>query len=737
MFNINTIKPFLSIGLLSSISSFAFAADIPSDKNQSGPVLEEVIVTAQKRTESLQDVPLAITAISGQSMRERGIDGLEGLQFAIPNFNLGQQLGVARISLRGVGLENLSAGAEGSIAFYSDGIFYSRPAAALSGLYDIERVEVLRGPQGTLYGRNATGGAINVITAKPTEEFEGYANLSYGNYNAINFEGAVGGALIKDTLRARLSARTQDRDGYGTNIISGADIDNSHTRSVRFQLEALPSEDLSLLLRANYHKEDDNNYGYHFINQFADENGVETPALGLLLGGQKAVDPRDIASDLEPKNDREIWSAGLEINYDFGWGHFKSLTAYLSTEYLTRSDLDSTSFPLAPITQFENAQQFSQELQLSGEINHFTWLAGLYYFEEDIDGGIDIPINDILFGGTGTMMEGFFGGGSIDTQASAAFGQVNYQINETWALSVGLRYSDEKKSAIDQFRFDVFTPEVPGAPVIPLVELTPSVSFNSITPRYALEYTPADNLLFFASVSKGFKAGGINLGGVQKPYQPEKVWSYEAGVKADLLGNRLRANLTGFYYDYTDLQVGRVKNNILVLENAADATIKGLEIELFALPVEGLQLEMVFSYLDARLDKFITGDQARPALGDIDLSGNTVSQAPKFTVNAAAQYRWFLDAVSVTLRGEIFWVDNIYFTPFNLKSAAQPAHSRQNIFLTVEDSNKKWFVQAYIKNIDGGNDIANSFVSTNLVGNVVNGFYEEPRTYGIKIGHRF
>ncbi|BBB11111.1 TonB-dependent receptor [Sphingopyxis sp. FD7] len=227
------------------------AVSTPAAQDQ-GAGLQDIIVTAQKRSESVQKIPLAVTALSGNDLAKAGINSIEGLQAAVPNLNLGQQLGVARISLRGIGLDNLSTGAEGSIAFHLNSAFISRGAAALSAFYDVDRVEVLRGPQGTLYGRNATGGSINLITRQPTDTFSGYGDVTVGNYGRLAFDGAVSGPIVSDKVLARIAFSTDDRNGYGRNITTGTRIDDTNARSIRGTLKLLPADDLTITLIADY-----------------------------------------------------------------------------------------------------------------------------------------------------------------------------------------------------------------------------------------------------------------------------------------------------------------------------------------------------------------------------------------------------------------------------------------------------------------------------------------------------
>jgi iron complex outermembrane receptor protein len=712
------------------------------------PVLDEIIVTARKRDENLARIGQAVSALTGDQLRDRGIGDLEALQLQIPNFTMGQQLGSARISLRGVGLDNISASADGSIAFHGDGVFYARPAAALGTFFDVERVEVLRGPQGTLYGRNATGGSVNVISRKPTRELSGYVTATAGNYDKYGFEGALGGPLVEDTVLGRLAVRSVDRGGFGRNIVTGNEIDDSTTRAVRGQLELIPSPDLEILLRGEYFEANDHAYGYHFINPYSDDNGFSIRPVGAEFGGVFSDHARDVANDVDSQNDRDIVTLSAVVGADLGPARLTSITGYQETTYLTQSDLDVSSAAIAPLYQSEDARQFSQELQLVRDGDSWNWLLGAYYFEERIDAYFDVPFRTDVLGVTPTFMaEGYYSGGRIDTRAYALFGELSRAFTDHLRLTLGARYSYEEKQGQDRTRFDLATPDTPDpGRVEPPILATPSDYFSAFTPRILLEHQ-TDDLLVYASAARGFKSGGINLGGLQAVVRPEMVTAYELGLKAGTADRRWRANLSCFYYDYSDLQVGLVRSNVLVLENAATASIYGLEAEITAAPTEYLRFDLIASYLHAEYEDFITQDQARPGRGNtidpstaqpaFQLAGNQLSQAPEFSVNAGTEYQWTTALGDFSLRGEIFWVDDIYFTAFNLSASMQAAHSRQNVFFNWLAPDRHWSGQIFVRNIDDGDDLSHVFVTSTLVGSPVIGSYQEPRTFGIRLTYEY
>ncbi|WP_176598755.1 TonB-dependent receptor [Sphingobium sp. 15-1] len=714
------------------------------------PEMGEIIVTAQKRAESAQNVPIAISAVSGEALAKSGISGLEGLQTSVPNLSIGQTTGTARIALRGVGSENLGTGAEGSIAFHVNGVFIARTAAALSSFYDIDRIEVLRGPQGTLYGRNATSGAINVITRRPTRAPEGYVNFTYGNYDSLKVEGAVSGPIVEDRILARFAFLSDNHDGYGRNIVTGKDIDNARRISARGAVEFLPTDRLSLLVTADYHHENDRNYAYHFFDSVGqDAAGNPITPTGILAGGITAPDRRDIASERNPKNVRNFWGVSAELSWDLDFGQVRSLTAYRRTKYLTETDLDQTSVAIAsPLIQSEDSRQFSQELQVSGNTDRLNWLLGVYYFHEKDVASVGGPFSTVTVGGPlpGYLAQGIEATGPLFTDAAAAFGQLTYEVLPDLRVTLGARYSWEQKKVDNVIQLDFVRPYDPSNPIIPALIQQDSQTFKAFTPRVSVDYKLDPNTLLYASFSKGFKSGNFNLGLVQPALKPEKITAYEAGVKTTLGNGLLRFNLAGFYYDYTDLQVGKVIGTFLGLENAATASIYGIEIESRLRPARNLEFDANFSWLHARFDDYISIDPARPG-GDgvttdggvpaFNLKGNRLSQAPDFTASGGAQYRLDIGDYALTLRGELSWTDRIYFSPFNQLEVSQGPKTKGNAFITFAAADDRWSLTAFAKNIGGRRYIQNAYVNSGLVGFTVTGGLEEPRLYGMTARFKF
>ena len=292
-----------------SVSHAISAAEVTPDP--APPLIAEVIVTAEKRQASLQETPIAIEVVSGDALKERMITNIEGLAATLPNVQFGANNGQARVSLRSLGTDVVGQGNEGRIAFHQDGVYLGHPEAQMLGYYDIERVEVLYGPQGTLYGRNATGGAVNVITRAPTEDFNGYLHGEFGNYEAMRFEGAVGGRILPG-VDGRLAFMTNDHEGYGRNLFNGKDVEDSHTKSIRGKLKFDLGADAELTVRADYMDEKDHAFGYHVLGQAGLTPGVP-PLKGLLYGGTTTSEGWDVAHNSGPDNRRSFGGATADL----------------------------------------------------------------------------------------------------------------------------------------------------------------------------------------------------------------------------------------------------------------------------------------------------------------------------------------------------------------------------------------------------------------------------------------
>ena len=721
----------VSLGIAGSALAQAQDNQAGAAATESSGGIDEIVVTAQRRSENIQTVPIAISALEGDALEARGLTNLQDLSSAVPSVNIQNRRAGGVVTIRGIGFEVATAGADPAVAVHNDGVYVARPAGALANFYDVDRIEIARGPQGTLYGRNATGGAINIITRKPTSETEGYLNLSYGNYDAVTAEGAVGGALGSDKVSGRVSFKYDDHAGYGENRFRGIDINDWNSYAFRAQLILQATENLSILLSGDYFRQDDNAFTPTFGGTAAP--CVLTPPgrrCGTAYGGIGLIDDQDVTYDYDTINKREFWGGSVTVDWDAGPFTVRSISAYRKTAYTWQADGEQTTFDIGFIGRQEDASQFSEELQLIGETGSVQWLLGGFYFTEDNDalGYADIPVPDFR-----TLIIRQFG--NLETDAWAAFGQATWRFSERAALTVGGRYSSEDKSIVAESSQQL-------ANVIPPPRATRTTTWSKFTPKATLDFNLADDKLVYLSAQQGFKSGGYAAGALTPPFNPEEVWSYELGLKATWLDGRLRTNFAAFHYEYKDLQVGFVQNVpggavITVVTNAAKAKNDGFEAEIIAKPTDALTLELNASFMDAVFDEYLTVDPNRPTLGNLDLSGNNLAQAPDLTAFVAAQYEWPAFNGEMSLRGEYSYTSEVFFDAYNRKGLmSQDAYGLVNAYLNY-DSGGAWSVSAYARNVSDENYRVGSAIAGAIWGSNILSIPGTPRTYGVRMSYSF
>ena len=731
------------------------AADPAATAEAEPQGLADIVVTAERRSTNLQRTALAVSAVTGDDLLSRQVTSVESLAQTLPNVNFGALNGDARIAIRGVGFDNINIGNEPRIAFHADGVYVARPSGALANFFDLERVEIVRGPQGTLYGRNATGGAVNVITRDPDDAFGGYASVTAGNFDTLSAEAALNVPLA-DAVAIRIAGLTTHHSGYSRNVITGSRVDDQHLSSLRGKIRFDFTPAIRWTVIADYVTQDDKSGARHF---FGEGSRVVPPATapfvrlaGLRFGGTYASNDRDVATDVDPQYRRENHSFTSVLAIELPFADLASITGYRNTFFTLRYDLDGSSTPLTNAIISEKSETFSQELRLSNSYEWGDWLLGGYYFDEDLSGATQSSLDIRLFAPPGAprrVVQGLFVGGDLKTEAYAIFGQLRVNVGSRLALVAGGRYSNEEKTISEIAQLDLARAFDPRNPVVPRAVNGTQVdtdSASAFTPRLTVEYRPTDRVFAYATYAEGFKAGGYNLGGIQPPFKPEKLVDYEVGIKTDFFDRRLRTNLSAFYYDYTDLQVSKVTGAVISIENAANATVKGVEAEIVALPTDALRLELTGAWLDATYADFFSIDPANPTLGaplpgsppgsppQQDVSGNRLTQAPQYTLGAAVEYRLDLGGGEVTIRGEHNRSDKIFFSQFNVDPVSQRGYGISNAFIRYRLPNGATTVSAFIKNIED-HDIKTSAAVTSVLfgGGAVVGNLQPPRTYGVQL----
>jgi len=703
-------------------------------------VLDEILVTAERRTSTVQDAPIAITAVSGESLQESSIFDTESLSYSVPGLIIQRDV-VGKAVIRGIGTENFTVGGDPGVANYVDGAYIARSSTAIFDFFDVERVEVLRGPQGTLYGRNATGGVINVISKAPSEEFEFSGSLTVGNYEAIRAEAAVSGPL-SDNVRVRLAGLINSRQGFTENIFPGIEargldrLDSKDLFAIRARVDVDLSERFTLELIGDLYRDDSNPPAFWYTDDslpWQSPTSVFPRDLRTVSQGYEAETPGVDGLEVGQANRQDQTGITVRMTWEGDDFTIISTTAYRDIEFDWINDGDGLSDFLVVYFQRDESEQFTQELQINSTTDGpFQWIAGAFYLNEDSEGLYAIPLGP-AFGASTIAYDG-----TNQTEAFGVFVEGTY----TWdrlSFTAGIRYSDETKDATLDFSF------------FPLFTLDPqeqSASFNAFTPRFVLDYQVSDDVSVYASITRGFKSGGFSL--LDNPinaFDEEFIWAYEVGLKSEFMERRGQFNTSVFYYDYTDQQLSQVTNLATQTTNAGSSTIWGIEAEFKYLITANLLISANAAYLDTEFDIFCTNDTRNPALpidaancGDTpNLAGNELPRSPGFTANIAAAYE---RPISNDLIGfaRIEWqhTGSQFFSVFNRPNIAQDAVNVLNASLGISDADGKWSVRAWARNLTDEEYFSNVFES-GVLDNVVvpQGFVAPPATFGLTVSFNY
>ena len=723
----------LSLGVIFLIGSVSVLAQ--------DNALEEVVVTATKRSVALQDLAGSANVLGADKLGPGGIQEVRDMQVDIPNLSLGDQFGFARVFMRGIGMTSIDIGGEGAVAFLQDGAIVPRPAAQLMGMFDLDQVEVLRGPQGTLYGRGATAGAINMVTAKPGKELGGYLSVTAGNYGLAQFKGAID-VPMGDAVSMRLAGSLDSRDGYGNNIFTGSDINDRDASAYRATFVYDAGGPLTATLSAQYYEEDDNNYAFSYFGQ-SEGSSIPVPFGVPILGGNTVGMVGggfyDINSDQEPINDRDGQLINLTIDYAFNdrWS-LKSITSSQSMDRFLRDDLDSTDANLFGQNNYtEESDSFGQELILNYSADRLDVLGGVMYFEEDLYGEVRVPLTNLCFllapAACGTPVGDFLNGGNylqdgeVDIEAWGAYVEANYSISDKWSVIAGLRYNYEERDGTGSFIFDAISLNVPT---------NQRESWNDLTPRITLQYSPNDNMLLYATYTEAFKSGVINTGSTSPPLDPETVDAFEVGLKGQNASGTLRYSVAAFFYDYQDMQISFVDETSTVSTvNAAEAENSGIELEVDGSLGNGFAFDFYLTYLNAEYQEFFNGDYAN-GFAITDLSGNTLPNAPESTAKLGLTWEGAVGGGTLTVRGEAYYQDDVYFTEWNREDAYQKSYEQINA--SVDYSwNDQWLLSLWGRNLSDEEVMSNNIITAPLYDSLRVGAVLPPRTYGATVTYQF
>jgi iron complex outermembrane recepter protein len=703
--------------------------------------LEDIVVTAQRRSQNQQDVPISITAVTGDIAGRSGVVNTEGLSNLVPSLQFSRQtaLGGAPF-IRGVGTSAVPPGVETAVATYVDDVYYGSPRSTTMALNNVDHIEVLKGPQGTLFGRNATGGVVSIHSRKPSQDPAYEATFGYGNYNTTDLNLYLNQPL-SDTFALNVAAARYKRaKGYGLDINTGERVYTENTKGVRAEALWTPTEQTSMLFIADYS---------HY-NGDTGQNVTVLPGTFSIVGTgfpgkyRATAFPKDVA-----------WTSqhgfSLKIEHDFDFMRLVSVTAQRSDKSFNTLDTDGGIPSYLATTTNIGTRTFQQELRLlSPASSRFQWIGGLIYYRANSGYGPTTNFGSSLVatnGGSNTVVA------KQILNSFGAFGEVNFDIFDKTRLTLGGRYTTDK------FTLDHNRVNAAGVS-LPLLPLHLKDSFSKFTYRAVLDHHFTDDVMAYASYSRGFKSGGFNVqtptvvvGGVTvvaPPVTPEVLDAYELGTKMEFFDRKLRINPSIYLYKYKNLQVSTIQNTAITILNAAAAEIKGADIDFEALPFRHLKLGGGIAILDSKFTSFPAGPYyvARPGVctptpmttgpligGNItcsaDLSGNRTTRAPKFTASVNATYSVPTDVGLFELTGSFYHNSGFFWESDN--RFAQPSYNLVGATLSWTSTDKRFVASLWGRNL--GNVYYYSFVSEGTFKD--SGSPALPRTYGATFGVRF
>ncbi len=743
--------------------------------------VQEVVVTAQRRSQNLQDVPVSVQAVTSKDMQAAGIKAAQDLGQITPNVTIVSPIGAGNqplITIRGIGLNDFDTNNAGPNGVYVDDIYISAPSAQNIAVFDLAGVQVLKGPQGTLYGRNTSGGAVVFTSNRPTSDFTTDLRLEYGNYNTIQVEGAVGGR-IAENLTGRVALVINRSDGYFKNALTGGDpIDNVSNEALRLQLEYAPNDKLKIYFESvlGYVRNHPTPYG-HIGTYVPGTQGSETPVMctpAQAYGGQ--------CVDLFGYGTPKVWTGSfnrmqdlknfvsinqVRADYDLGPAVLTAISSYQYNDKFHPEETDASPNDLITATYGVKSEALTEEIRLAHTSSTLNWVGGMFYLHENLRqnqpitffadadkfGGFGIPAGPGAFDG---IAQRSFDTSRQITDSFAVFGQGDY----TWdklTLTLGARYTAEKKS----FAYHGSTQFQDAGlghygPLQDFIDVGQSQSNSNVTYRAAASYHFTPLFQAYASVATGFKSGGFNGSFLSndlqqalfqlQPIKPETVTSYEVGEKATLFDHRLIFNAAAFYNDYKNEQIFAgvpetlvtgngmpITETVLLLTNAKKAHTEGVEVQLTAAPLHGLTIDLQPAWLQARLD-----DAGVPLFSGATstLNGKELANAPRFTFTGTINYKYDLvNGDDINLRWNSNYRTHAWFDATNDPYNQQSPYWLSN-FNVEYQARQGWTAGAFVRNVFNkkyqltSSDISSPFGFLEPV-------YGQPRMYGISLSYHY
>ncbi len=758
---------------LSSVTAHA-------ESNVSERFTEEIVVTAEKKESALQSTPIAITALDREAIQFREIQNMDEIQYLAPGVSFNQFGPTGFVSMRGVGMEFTVIMAEAGVAMYSDGVYRGTTMSAVNSMFDLERIEVVRGPQGTLNGRNSTGGSVNMISRLPGDEASFEASFMYGDYDRYRVV-LSGDMPISDNFAIRLAAMKDERDGYAYNSTLNTDEDDSDITIIKGSAVFTPRDDLEFILRFEHSDVEVGGPLYlatqtfpvaPFFISHTNPGGALSFAPGI-CGASSCIDalgldipaavsdisdPRSVSGGLLTEADSATEGYSLTVNYDISEDiALRYIGSYHDQEYNAIRDIDGTSLGFFDSDRREEMDEVSHELTLLGNTNKLDWVVGAYYYKSDAVNFSLFELPDITR--TYESLVGlFFFGSALPPGSLAAFGvralddsatsvaflddvfeqelkstayyaQATYSITDSLRATLGVRTTEDDKLMFQTSRNNILDPDQ-------CTRNRNEDDWSETTGKFGLDFDLADETMVYGSISRGYKSGGYDAGPCFDDYEPEILTAYEIGLKTELLDNKMRMNVAAFVYDYEDYQARLFQETTTQVLNAPGADIQGAEIEINWLATERLRIDGSISYLDTEFSSFVTRNPMRPELGDVNLEGNSLLRSPELQATVVVDYDIPTETGLVTLSGEWAFMDEQYFTIFNDPEGLEPSRNMVNLRVRYEPSSaalENLSFTAFVQNATD-EEYANGYILAAFTG-AVNNTFGPPRTWGVQINY--
>ena len=698
--------------------------------------LERIEVTARRTNESLQEVPVAVSAFGEGDLERDGIEDITELQYKMPNTTFQVSRGTnstLTAYIRGVGQQDPLWGFEPGVGIYIDDVYVARPQGAVLEVLDVQRVEVLRGPQGTLYGKNTIGGAMKYVTRELTGYNEFELKGTVGTYNQRDLK-VSGQTALTDNFYVGGAFATLNRDGFGEFVNTGDENYNKELMTGRFNAKWLVNKDINVKFAADWTKDDSNARGGHREQE------------SLLSDEPRLTDVYDSYTAMPTWN--EVETEGYSMTVDWAINNdwmFKSITAYREGYTNTNIDFDSTVNPVLLVPAVYEDDQTTQEFQFMYRDDRLDFVGGLYFYEGEACGEFGTVL--------GLLGLSIDTGGCVDTSSEALFGQATYQLDEQWSVTLGGRYTRDDKNA-DVFRYTyagvkfLDRGDYSADPIVVNSDFTTQADWSKFSPHASVSYQVDSAVMLYASYSNGFKSGGVDMRAdvslnpdAANPYDPETVDTVEFGVKSELLDGRMRLNAATFFSDYQDMQVtvqraiegGGVASQVL---NAADSTVQGFEIESTFAATPTLNFNGSLGYIDAEFDSVAFFNPETQQVEDVsDLW--SFQNTPKVTANLGFTKEFELESGSMVWSTTVSYRDDIQI--FEVPSPLdEEAYSLTNTSLVWYSNSGQWTVGLHAKNVfDEEYRVSGYNFGSTFGENIVTGYYGDPRTVSLSVGYRF